>query len=415
MTETGQMEIRPAGQPSLLGGGLVLRAAREGDVEQVSALLAARGDATDAVDARLMLGDPDQGLEACGVVVDGDRVVSTACLLDETLVLEGVEVPVGQVDLVATAEGYEGRGLVRALMGWAHERSRGRGHLAQVMVGIPYFYRQFGYAYSVPMRRWRALVSPPPADPSVTVRRATPADVPAMAALQATEQAGVSLRMTHRPASWRWLVAREGSTQWVAERDGTVVATARSTPPDEGAAVAEVAAADAAGACSLVAHVAAPLGSDVVVQERPGTVAGAAIEPFLEATDDRPDWYLARIERLAPLLDTLAPVLVRRLAHAGLAGSPRQVLVSSFRSHVRFDVGPDGMGPVQEGGPLQAPGSMGGSGVPPDALAPMLFGPEGAAGLAARLPDCYLGTQADVMAALFPPLTADLLTFYLPR
>jgi hypothetical protein len=72
------------------------------------------------------------------------------------------------------------------------------------------------------------------------------------------------------------------------------------------------------------------------------------------------------------------------------------------------------MGPVRAGGPLQSPGSVGGSGLAPDAWPPLLLGPHGATGLAESLPDCYLGAQADLMAALFPPVNADLLTFYLP-
>ncbi len=93
-------------------------------------------------------------------MVDGDRVVSTATLLRETVWVDEVAVPAGQVELVATHPGYEGRGLVRTLMAWAHEQSRQRGDLLQVMIGIPYFYRQFGYAYSIPMSRWRALSTP---------------------------------------------------------------------------------------------------------------------------------------------------------------------------------------------------------------------------------------------------------------
>jgi hypothetical protein len=67
--------------------------------------------------------DPDAGWSSCAVVVDGDRVVSTATLLDETLHIGGVDIPAGQVELVATDRGYEARGLVRELIGWAHERS----------------------------------------------------------------------------------------------------------------------------------------------------------------------------------------------------------------------------------------------------------------------------------------------------
>ncbi|HWS57313.1 MAG TPA: GNAT family N-acetyltransferase, partial [Actinotalea sp.] len=147
--------------PRTLPGGLVLRTARPADLEQVADLLTARGDAADALDHRLVVEDPDLGWSACAVVVDGDRVVSTATLLDESLRVADVVLPAGQVELVATDVAYEGRGLVRALMQWAHERSDERGHLLQVMIGIPYFYRLFGYEYAVDIPRARPLLARP--------------------------------------------------------------------------------------------------------------------------------------------------------------------------------------------------------------------------------------------------------------
>jgi hypothetical protein len=62
---------------------------------------------------------------------------------------------------------------------------------------------------------------------------------------------------------------------------------------------------------------------------------------------------------------------------------------------------------------MQTPVSSGGSGVPPDALPHLVLGC-GAPGLEDRFPDAHLGRQRDIMAALFPPQRADLLTFYLP-
>jgi len=394
--------------------GLTLRNAAPGDLAQVHDLLAERGDPTDAVDLDLVVHDPDEGFASCAVVVDGDRVVSTATLLRETVWVDDVAVPAGQVELVATHPDHEGRGLVRALMAWAHEQSRQRGDLLQVMIGIPYFYRQFGYAYAVPMNRWRALTAPVVADPSILVRPAEPADIPELVRLQEVAQSGGGVRMPHSSACWRWLLAREGSTQWVAERDGRVTGTGRSTPPDEGAALGELAADDPASALSMVAHAAGIGGGGLRVLDRPATVAGDALEPFLEPPDGRPEWYYARIERPGHLLEHLGPVLTRRLRDAGLGDDTHDVLISSFRSHVRFTIGPEGMGPVRPGGTLQSPGSLGGSGLPPDAWPQLVLGPHGATGLAEQLPDCYLGGQGELMAALFPPQTADLLTFYLP-
>ncbi len=397
-----------------LPGGLALRTAVPEDLPQVRDLLAERGEPADGVDLDLVVHDPDEGFGSCAVVVEGDRVVATVTLLRETVWVSGLAVPAGQVELVATDRAYEGRGLVRALMAWAHTVSGQRGDLLQVMIGIPYFYRQFGYVYSIPMNRWRALSAPIGADPSITVRPATPADLPALARLQDAAQAGAAVRMPHSPACWRWLLARDGSTQWVAERAGRVTGTGRSTPPDGGAALGELAAEDPASALAVVAHAAGLGPGALVVQDRPATVAGDAVEPLLEPPRGRPEWYYARIERPGALLEHLGPVLERRLRDAGLGEASHEVLISSFRWHLRFTIGPEGMGPVRDGGPLQSPGSVGGSGLAPDAWPPLLLGPHGATGLAERLPDCYLGAQADLMAALFPPVNADLLTFYLP-
>jgi predicted N-acetyltransferase YhbS len=394
--------------PSSLANGLVLRTATHSDIRGAAELLASRGDSHDAVDLGLMV--DSEGLDGVAVVVDGDRVVSTLALLDEVVHLDGVAVPTGQVELVATDPDHEGRGLVRALMGWAHERSVGRGHLLQVMIGIPYFYRQFGYEYAIPMAPWHPVVRVPPPVGDIALRRATLADIPAMQALQ--ERIPADVRMGHTPSCWRWLVQRSGSEQWLAERQGEVVGVARILPPSEGAALAELATTDDDAAIALVGLAAGRVDERLVVQRRAGTPS--ALETFLGEPTEQPDWYYARVGRLAPLLVHLAPVLQARLRAADLGDRDHEVLLSSWRSHLRFSIGPSGFRLLAEGGPEQAPISKGGSGVPPDALASLLLGPYGAIGLEERRPDCHLGRQRELLDALFPARTADLLTFYLP-
>jgi predicted acetyltransferase len=121
--------------------------------------------------------------------------------------------PAGQVELVATAASHEGRGLARALMQWCPDRSEAKGHLAQVMIGIPNFYRRFGYSYAMPIPRVHTLTESVEAPVGVIVRRATTADIAVMAELQAAEQRTADLRMPHSDGCWRWLVARTGSEQ----------------------------------------------------------------------------------------------------------------------------------------------------------------------------------------------------------
>lgn len=390
-----------------LPGGLLLREARPADLDQIAALLADRGDPNDAEDHRLVVEDPDGGFDACAVVVDGDRVVSTATLLDETVILGGLPIPAGQVELVATDRAYEGRGLVRALMGWAHERSARRGHLMQVMIGIPYFYRQFGYQYSIPMPQSRAVHTVPAMPDGHVVRAAGPADIPAMARLQDAAQQRFAVSMPHSPVCWRTLVARAGSSQLVVERAGQPVGTGRVTPPDEDVVLGEVAAADPEAVAALLAHAAGLAGGkQIEAKDRDGHLDRYLAPPPEDASD-----YYVRIPDVVALLLHLRPVLTARLAHDD---SEDEVIVSFFRHHVRLRRAGGAVTEVLPGGPMQGPASLGGAGVAPDLIAPLLFGPHGIAGLTARHADVYPGPNAGLMRALFPPVDADLLTFYLP-
>lgn len=390
-----------------LPGGLLLRAARPADLDQIGALLADRGDAADPEDHRLVVEDPGGGFDACGVVVDGDKVVSTATLLDETVVLGGLPIPAGQVELVATDRAYEGRGLVRALMGWAHDRSARRGHLMQVMIGIPYFYRQFGYQYAIPISQGRSVRTVPAMPDGCTVRTAGPDDIRVMTGLQDAVQRRFDLSMPHSPTCWRALVARSGSTQLVVERAGQVIGTGRVTPPDEGVVLGEVAVSAPAAVAALLAHAAELAdGKQFAAKDRDGLLAD-----HLEAPDPDAHDHYVRVPDVVALLDHLRPVLSARLAHDDGADD---VIVSFFRSHVRLRRAAGAVTEIVAGGPMQGPASHGGAGVAPDLIGPLLFGPHGIAGLAARHADVYPGPNADLMRALFPPVTADLLTFYLP-
>jgi predicted N-acetyltransferase YhbS len=384
----------PVSRP--LTGGLELRTARPTDLDRIAALLTDRGEPADAVDHRLIVGDPDAGWDWCAVVADGPTVAATAMLLDETLVLDGLAIPAGQVELVATAREYEGRGLARALMAWAHERSARRGQLAQVMLGIPYFYRRFGYQYAVDLPQARSLLMAPTRLDHYTVRRAGPADIAAMARLQEAAQRGYDLTMAHSPAGWRWLVARTGSSHLVVE-------------------LGEVAAVEPEAAHALAAHVVAQGDGGCTVMERPGSLGGDALEGFLAPRSRQAASYYLRVPDPRALLDHMRPVLSDRLAAAtGLARDGGEAIVSFFRHHVRLVYEKRAVVEVQAGGRMQAPASAGGAGVAPDLVAPLLFGPHGIVGLAERHPDVYPGPDEALMAALFPPVRADLLTIYLP-
>jgi hypothetical protein len=281
-----------------------------------------------------------------------------------------------------------------------------------VMIGIPYFYRRFGYVYAIPMHPYAAVQTPPAMDHEVDVRLATDSDIPEMAGLQERFQRHFDVSMPHGDETWRWLVEREGTQQIVATRRHEIVACARTTPfvGNDPVLVAEIASADPVAVSMIVATACGPDAiRDVQVELRPGVVG----LPQLLGPPQRPDWYYVRIPDVANLLAALRPELERRLQRSDFGTADRLVELSFWESQLAFPIANGRVGPITAGGPRQVIVSQGGSGLPPDAVPHLVFG-VGAAGLEDRFPDCYLGDQADLMQALFPPQRADLLTFYLP-
>ena len=77
------------------------------------------------------------------------EIVSTLCLIGQTWNYDGIPFQVGRPELVGTHEDYRRRGLVRKQFDVVHQWSEQRGQVMQIITGIPWFYRQFGYEMAV--------------------------------------------------------------------------------------------------------------------------------------------------------------------------------------------------------------------------------------------------------------------------
>jgi hypothetical protein len=399
----------------------VIRRCADGDVDRVAEFHAERTGPADAEDFRLVARDPAAGASWSAIAIHeptGD-VAASLTLLDERVRVGSVDVPAGQVEMVASARAHQGRGLVRALMSWSERESLRRGHLVQPMVGIPYFYRRFGYVYAAPLAGWVTMADDlssnaptgTPATSRATVRRAVHGDARSIREMIRLDQAPCDVAMTPSEACLGWMIERSGTEAWVAELDGRIVAFGRTLPAEEGAAVGDLFAGAADDAWTLAQAVRRP---GLRVQVRPSTSTGRELRTLVgQPADAELDWLYVRIPDLVALLEHLRPELQRRLEQAELAVVPDRLLISSYRSHVVASIDNGRLGSFRGGGPLQAPLSEGGAGIPPDVWAALLFGPHGAVGLEQRHPDVLLGEIRDVMGALFPPMRSDVVTFYM--
>ncbi len=83
------------------------------------------------------------------VVSQHDHIVAAAALMSQPIRYGGVIVPTGRPELVCSHRSVRQKGYVRAIMERLHAKSEARGDLLQVITGIPHYYHQFGYAWSI--------------------------------------------------------------------------------------------------------------------------------------------------------------------------------------------------------------------------------------------------------------------------
>jgi hypothetical protein len=409
-----------------LSDGLVLRtAADEHDVERVAALNGAiHGRGIIPMTRNLVLHYP--GMTGRDLVfVEDERtaeVVSSLCLIPWTLRYDGVAVQTGEMGLVGTQEAYRRRGLIRAQVGYFKRRLRERGCLISAIMGIGYYYRQFGYEYALPLEgglRLTARDLPPPPDTHFTFRLASADDLLTLAQLYEDAALDLTIHAARDAATWRYLLLHTPGTEMEAE---TLLIE------DESGA--------RAGYVRLPAH---HFGDELVVSEasRLSYDAGLATLHWLAAlTAERntpgirlnlpADCTLMRLARsfgahdlgtyawqihvpdLPAFLRAIGLALERRIGDSPFAGLTREMRVCLFRDSVILRFGSGRLAEVTPGGPGEGQINF-----PPLAFIPLLLGHRSLDELHTAYPDIHVDKGWRLLLeTLFPKVPAFLYPAY---
>lgn len=389
-----------------------MRRALPSDRDELFALGVEAHGGDEAFGLRSVWDDPTAGPAHHLVVTDAGRIVSTLCLLAQTWRIggaDGVDVPVGQIEFVATAPSHRRRGLVAALFDSVHGLSDARGDLLRVIWGIPYFYRRFGYGHGLVHPPNRAV--PPglgPVPEGWTIREPTVDDLPAMAEhhRRAQEAAGVALLRTDW--EWRRLLTEgpaEGHRHLVAERECGVEGQVRlSVDGDEGLAHELAGSAEAADA--LLAHLSDVEPARVRIFERPGTPAGERIEARCTEPQPPRSKYVQVPDPVA-LLDRLRPVLSARLAAGGPDELPERLTLTWYAASAVLVLRGREVAAVEPADGIEDPSEVPATvGLPPDALPRLVLGRDDPAGFAG-LDDVRVGGHGALLATLFPAVAHD--------
>jgi len=400
-----------------LGDGLVLRPLRD---ERDAQRFVAHNEAITGegpICERLTHHHPNARLGDFFLVEDEDsgEVASTTCLLPWRCRYEGIALDVAMLEMVVTAPAYRRRGLVRAQIDHFHRLAAERGFDLCIIQGIPYYYRQFGYAYALDHTPADALPAGrvpawPEAAARHTVRRSTPAHASPHAALYQQAMAAYSLHVERDAAYWDYLLRYAGWGVQIVERAGEAMGYIVARPPADGAPlrVAESALRDADAARAALGWLAAQTPGELIL----GGSAQCRLIRLARSLGAAPrprDQWLLRLPDAAKLLAKLAPVLERRLAASSEASYTGSLTINCYRQALALRWERGRLAAVEPLGFVDA--SMGSDGgdlcIPPDAFTRLVVGYRSLDALRDAWPDIVIRPAARALLdALFPPRDA---------
>lgn len=108
-------------------------------------------DGAEAVVKKLVKHHPRMTLKDHFVIKHQGRMVASLNLIPEKWSIGGIPLKVAEMGCVCTLPEYRHRGLIRRLVNEFHKKVADLGYDLSILEGIPYFYRQFGYEYAIPL------------------------------------------------------------------------------------------------------------------------------------------------------------------------------------------------------------------------------------------------------------------------
>ncbi len=445
-----------------LGDGLVLRWSTTKDTEDVAELasLVFRWDQNEpnlgvANVARLcMRGDyPSMGPEDVVIVEDtgkgGNRIIACGFYLQEEWEFEGIVVPVGRPDIMATAPGYRNRGLMRAVLGVMHERCEREGRPVQGITGIPYFYRQFGYEYAIDERGQVAIALGMLPDKRTDeepyrLRRPRTGDVPEIAACYRQQQATYLVSRRLPDSFWHYYIGAEDGTDAVwNDARLRIIETAsgdlcgfvftpyrRSKDAFTASMLGLVPGTNHHDAAPALLRELKRLGEQTPVKRSPSPsdAPDAPDEPletlilelgrshpcyetlqsaWLQSREPPAAWYV-RVPDLPAFLRRIAPVLERRLTDSPFTGYSGDLGLDFYRGGLRMCF-EDGKLTTVEDCQFGAYDNSAKGGFPPLTFLRLVFGYSSLGELRAAYPDVWVNGEADALVeTLFPKRSSRL-------
>lgn len=437
--------------PKDLGNGLILRQATSADTEAMVAfnrrIHPENADEDQFIASwtrSLMSGHhPTVGPADFILVEDAPadhKIVSATCLISQTWQYAGIPFAVGQPELVGTDSAYRRRGLTRLIFEEIHRLSEAKKELVQGITGIPWFYRQFGYEYALPLQANRVLrldaipALPEGEEERYLLRPATEKDIPTL--IRQCRQFDADKLITVPMDETRWRYELSERSKYIAKyfciitNRGKVVGytqistqlwhgdfTVWTLTLDDQTAMAEVLpdVARAFKAQALAYHAQQALPPDklpsIILYLGTKHPAYQAYNAKLAPMGRSYSWYI-RVADTPGFINHIAPALEDRLANSVMRHYTGSLKLQFYRGGLKMDF---------EGGKLvsaenwQAPDpgqQWTGAGFPPLVFLQLLMGYRSMDELRDWFPDCWADDEPHLLLEiLFPKRASWVLQF----
>lgn len=278
------------------------------------------------------------------------RIVSAFALIPWTWEMDGVRMKVAEMGIVGTLEAHRGRGIMRLLNEEFDQTLEEERFDLAVIQGIPGFYQQFGYTYTVPLENQinlpLHLIPDRQETDEVSFRLAGDQDIPYLMAEDQAYRGHYALSVFRDEAHWRYLLNESrqteyGSEFWIMDGAGQAKPVYFRIPQEgfgTGLIVSEISEEISYQALPQLLSFCKEL---ALAREKPyirlnlhnkSTAGKMAIA--MGARPGRPYAWQIKIPDPGRLLTTIGPVLERRLAASAFQNFTGRFGLDFYRSGV---------------------------------------------------------------------------------
>ncbi len=140
------------------------------------------------------------------------KVVATITLIHFSWQFGNINIKTAEMGIVGTLEEYRNKGLIRELNARFEELLDRDEYDITVIEGIPYFYKQFGYEYAMPLEPWNQLDlthlpdREPDSKKEFNFLRASKEDIPLLSKLYSEAVKDLDIKSIRNEAIWQYLL-----------------------------------------------------------------------------------------------------------------------------------------------------------------------------------------------------------------